>query len=140
MTTNETAKTPASPRKVKITVEDVTAPVETTPIAKVTAKLTDAFGRAKTEIPTSAKLSKIGYYAGVGSLLFGFPANLIAIISGVAVEDRRRLGGVGNFKKVADKTVLLTDEELTRSRIGLLSGVISLTSGVLVLALRAGKR
>ena len=86
------------------------------------------------DIQSSKTLSKIGFYSGVGSILIGFPANVIGVIAGVAVEDRRRLAGEGNFKKVAAKTLELSAKELTKSRIGLLAGAVSLTFSVVALA------
>lgn len=91
-------------------------------------------------IPSSSNLSKVGFWSGTSSLLIGFPANIIGIAAGVAVEDRRRLYSKGSFKKLADKKVLLTQEELKRSRVGLAAGAVSLAVSLAALSLHLAKK
>jgi len=140
MTEKVTPKTEAAKSKPETSLATAQSLAKDTSVEELKAKASTALEKSKTGIPTSTELSKVGYYAGLGSLVFGFPANLVAIVAGVAVEDRHRLLSNGSFKKIAEKKVLPTAEELKRSRIGLVAGALSLTVGVLASVVVARKK
>jgi len=88
----------------------------------------------------SNKASKVSFWAGISSLVGGFPANVVAIVAGHIVEDRRRSAKNGAYK-VSAKALIPTDNDVKRSRVGLLTGYGSLIVGFVVLtALVARKK
>lgn len=88
----------------------------------------------------SKRASLISFWSGVSSIAFGFPTNVLAIVTGHLVEDRRRIADSGAFK-VAAKALVPTSEDVKRSRIGMASGYASLIVGLASLvAVIASKR
>jgi hypothetical protein len=140
MSEKVTPKSEATKSKLEASLAAAQPLAKDTSVEELKAKASSVLENSKTGIPTSAELSKVGYYVGLGSLVFGFPANLVAIVAGVAVEDRHRLLSNGSFKKIAEKKVLPTAEELKRSRIGFAAGALSLTAGVLASIVAARKK
>ncbi len=81
----------------------------------------------------SKTVSRVSYWSGLGSIFFGFPANLIAIISGHVIEDRRKTANEGLYKKAAEDDLVPTSVDLKKSRIGLIAGYGSLIIGMTTL-------
>lgn len=113
---------------------------KTNAVVKVaSATAASALAKGKTGTPSSSSLAKVSLWSGLSSLVIGFPANVVSIVAGVAVEDRNRQLRKGLLTKAALKTVGLTAKQLKGSRIGLAAGAVSLTVGVLALTIHSVK-
>lgn len=81
----------------------------------------------------SKRTAEVGFWAGLSSLVLGFPANVIAIVSGHTIEDRRRASASGAYK-VAAKALVPSDSDVKKSRVGLIAGYSSIVLGLVAFA------
>lgn len=89
--------------------------------------------KALNENVSTKTVSGVGFWSGLSSIVVGFPANVLGIVSGHIVEDRRKMSNNNLLKKSADNLVP-TKEELNKSRIGAVAGYVSLIGGIIAVA------
>jgi len=106
----------------------------------VPAKTEILYKKALGEAPSTSTLSKVGFWSGIASLPFGFPANVIAIASGVTVEDRRRILSREGYRTAATLLIAPKAGDLLKSRIGLAAGGVSIAITIVGLIIIAKKR
>lgn len=84
------------------------------------------------------KTAEVGFWSGLCSIVFGFPANVIAVVAGHTIEDRRRTANAGAYK-VAAKALAPNADDLKKSRIGLAAGYFSIILTLITLGVLASK-